>query len=411
MRKLWQVAKHEFKTTAANKAFVVITILGPFLILAITLLPGLLASKPNLLGSGGVVAVLGADDVLMRGFEASLSAKGWKAAAATDELDARDGVLSGRLAGAVIVPKDWKSAAAVRFLSKNGTDIALYGVIEQAYGSMVTEARLADSGIDRALLAEAMKKPAIEIEKVKASGKNEKTEMADFLGLYFTALTFVMFIYMTVLLYGQMIGRSVVAEKTSKTVEIMLSSLSARELMFGKILGMGLAGILQYATWGALSVLLIKVIGPAFHLSLPASVTLQNVGALIVFFVLGFMMYSTCYAAIGAAAEDEQNMGQLAMPLLILIAAPMVLGISSMSRLDSPMIKALSWFPLSAPTIMLMRIVMSPPPLWEILGSILLMIATIFLLILGAAKIFRVGILMTGKRLKLPEVLKWLGKK
>lgn len=411
MRKLWSVAKHEFRTTAANKAFVAITILGPFLILAVSILPGLMASKPGLMGSGGKVAVIGADGTILSGFEAALSGGGWKAVAVADEAQARSGVLDRSYAGAVIVPADWKKAAPARYLSKTGTDAVLYGTIEQSYASMVTEARLAESGIDRALLAEAMKKPGFEVEKLNASGESEKSGMADYLGLLFTALTFLMFIYMTVLLYGQMIGRSVVTEKTSKTVEIMLSSVSARELMFGKILGMGLAGMLQYAFWGALSVLLIKVVGPAFRLSLPASVTLQNVGALIVFFVLGFFMYATCYAAVGAASEDEQHMGQLSMPLIILIAAPMVIASSAISRPDSPIIAALSWFPLSAPTMMLLRVVMSPPPAWEVAASIAIMALTICLLALGAAKIFRIGILMSGKRLKLGEVLKWLSYK
>jgi ABC-2 type transport system permease protein len=256
-----------------------------------------------------------------------------------------------------------------------------------------------------------MAKPEMSVEKVKAAGGSDKADSGAFMGTLFTGLAFIMFIYMTVLLYGQMLGRSVVTEKTSKTVEIMLSSVSSRELMFGKILGMGLAGIIQYAFWAAMAMALIYLVGPAFKLSLPASITMANVGALVVFFVLGFFMYSTCYAACGAAAEDEQNMAQLATPLMILIVAPMMVISAAIMNPNSPLVVGLSWFPFSAPIVMLLRVVISSPPAWEVAGSVALMIATIFLLALGSAKIFRMGILMSGKRFRLAEVIKWLPKK
>jgi ABC-2 type transport system permease protein len=411
MRKLINVALHEFKMTAANKAFVVITILGPFLILAVSVLPGLLASKPSLMNANGKVALVGAAEPVYASLEASLDKQGWKAVRMGSEEEARAQVLSGAIMGAAILPSDWVGAESFRFLSKTGTDLALFSSVESGYAAIVSEARLAASGIDRAVLAKAMAKPEMSVEKVKAAGGSDKADSGAFMGTLFTGLAFIMFIYMTVLLYGQMLGRSVVTEKTSKTVEIMLSSVSSRELMFGKILGMGLAGIIQYAFWAAMAMALIYLVGPAFKLSLPASITMANVGALVVFFVLGFFMYSTCYAACGAAAEDEQNMAQLATPLMILIVAPMMVISAAIMNPNSPLVVGLSWFPFSAPIVMLLRVVISSPPAWEVAGSVALMIATIFLLALGSAKIFRMGILMSGKRFRLAEVIKWLPKK
>ncbi|MFZ3110174.1 MAG: ABC transporter permease, partial [Rectinemataceae bacterium] len=189
-----------------------------------------------------------------------------------------------------------------------------------------------------------------------------------------------MMIYMTVLLYGQMIGRSVVTEKTSKTVEIMLSSVTSRDLMFGKILGLGLAGLLQYAIWVAMSLLLTLVVGPVFNMSMPVGLTMENMGWLVLFFVLAFFLYSSAYAAMGAASEDEQHLGQMAWPLLIFLMVPLV------------MISTL----------------VSDPPVWQLVLCLAILSASVVGMAFLAAKIFCVGILMTGKRAALKEVLRWV---
>jgi len=223
-----------------------------------------------------------------------------------------------------------------------------------------------------------------------------------------TVLVFVMLIYMTVLLYGQMIGRSVVTEKTSKTVEIMLSSVKSQDLMFGKILGLGLAGLLQYAVWVSMAFLLTRFVGPLLGLSLPAGISTGNLIWLVVFFILAFFLYSSAYAALGAASEDEQHLGQMAWPLIMFLIVPLVMINTLVTTPDSTLVVILSLFPLTSPIVMLARVLVSSPPVWQLVLCVALLVAAVAGTAVLAAKIFRVGILMTGKRPKLKEVLRWV---
>ena len=217
-----------------------------------------------------------------------------------------------------------------------------------------------------------------------------------------------MLLYMTVLLYGQLIGRSVVMEKTSKTVEIMLSSVTARDLMFGKILGLGLAGLLQYGVWVSMAMILTKLVGPLFNLAVPPGLSAGNLFWLVLFFILAFFLYASAYAALGAASEDEHNLGQIAWPLLMFLVIPLVMIGTLVTSPDSSLSVFFSLFPMTSPIVMLVRILVSPPPSWQIILCVALLLVSVAGMALLAAKIFRVGILMTGKRAKLKEILRWI---
>ena len=221
-----------------------------------------------------------------------------------------------------------------------------------------------------------------------------------------TGLTLAMLLYMTVLLYGQVIGRSVLTEKTSKTVEIMLSSVRPMDLLFGKILGKALASLLQYGIWVTVSAAVLKLIGPRLGISIGAGLSMHTLVYLVVFFIMAFFLYCSLYAALGAASEDEQHLGQLAWPVIIFLIIPMVLISSVITTPRAPMIVGLSLFPLTAPIVMFLRIMVGAAEPWEILVSIALIIATTAAVIWLSSRIFRVGILMTGKRFKFLEVLR-----
>lgn len=406
MRKLIAVAKREFKAAAANKTFVIMTILGPFLILAITVLPSILNSDPKIASSGKPVAIYAERDDAGAYLSAAFESQKIPSLRADDPSRAKERVLSGEYAGLVEVPARWPDEEA-RYYSATGTDAALFGTSQGVLGALATELRVAEAGLSPEAAARLLSKPGFRVVKLGADLSEVTKTDRDFMAVLFTALSFVMMIYMTVLLYGQMIGRSVVQEKTGKTVEVMLSSLSSRDLMFGKILGLGLAGMLQYGVWMGMGVLMIKVVGPMFSLSLPAAVTVGNFGWLVFFFLLAFFLYAAGYAALGAAAEDEHHLGQLAWPLILFLVIPMVMISTMIMNPASPLVLGLSYFPMTAPIVMLVRILVSAPAWWEIaasVGAILLAIAGVGFL---GAKIFRVGILMTGKRPKIGEVLRW----
>lgn len=424
MRKLLAVLRHEFKKTAANKAFVVMTILGPFLILAVTVLPTLLARNTESLPGGGRVAILaepgafssaaggsaGAGAGGLAALSVSFAAAGLvpeSAAGSLDEAKARVG--SGEIGGVLHLQPGWQAGKGARFYTKTGTEAALYARVEALLGAAARQDALRETGIAPELAARLLAEPELEVVSLKNGGEAAAGETM-FMGALFTALSFVMLLYMTTLLYGQLIGRSVVVEKSSKTVEIMLSSVSARELMFGKILGMGLAGLLQYAVWILMGLLARGYVAPLLGAAVPAALSPANFGWLALFFVLAFFLYASAYAALGAAAEDEQHLGQLAWPLLAFLIVPLMLVSSLVMNPDTGLAVGLSLFPMTSPVVMLVRLLVSEPPLWQVALCLALLAAAVPAMGLLAAKVFRVGILMTGKRVKLAEVARWIGR-
>ncbi len=410
MNKLATIVKHEFRLAAANKAFVVLTILGPFLILAVTVLPGLLSSKGGM-GGSSPVAIASADPRIAGTLAGVLESQGRKTAlidiGEAGQAEAKKKVVSGEYSGLVALDGGWETAGA-RLYTKTGTDAALYGIVGRILDAAARESRIAASGISPELAARLTAGVELRVLKIGADASEKAAGDGDFLSILFTAMSFVMMLYMTVLLYGQMIGRSVVQEKTSKTVEVMLSSVSARELMFGKILGLGCAGILQYGIWVSVALVLVKLVGPAMNIAVPAAITPANLLWLVVFFVLAFFLYAAAYAALGAASEDEHNLGQLAWPLLMFLIIPLVMISGFVMNPGSPVAVAFSLFPMTSPIVMLIRILIAPPPVWQLALCIFLLLFSVYGMSALAAKVFRVGILMSGKRVKLGEVLRWI---
>lgn len=409
MNKLLTVARHEFKKTVANKAFIIITILGPFLILAVTILPGLLAMKQNGGTGGKPLLVKTGSEMVWEYLEPTLLATGYESKRVDSLEDAKDEVLAGNYPGLVEVPAGWPDEAS-RFYSKTGTEIYVYSTVESVLDGLATQLHMSEIGLSAEDLSKLLSKPGLTVMKLNPDkGEIEKSEM-DYISVLMASMAFSMLLYMTVLLYGQMIGRSIVLEKTNKTVEIMLSSVSSRQLMYGKIIGLGMAALLQYGVWMAMAGIAIKFIGPSLNLSMPETLSISNMAWLIVFFLLGFFLFSSAYAAIGAAAEDEQNMAQLAWPFIIFLMIPMFTATSIVNNPSGPFATILSLFPLTSPMVMLIRILVATPGWIEIALCIIILIASIVGAGNLAARIFRTGILMTGKKFTWKEIIHWLGK-
>jgi len=322
--------------------------------------------------------------------------------------DAREGVLAGKFAAALVLDEGWEDEARLPLISKTGTDYELYGQIESALASTCRELRAAASGVDPEVLAWILKTPRVEVKRAGSPGAE-----AGYFGILLTVLSFEMLVYMTVILYGQLIGRSVLQEKTNKTVEIMLSSVSARELLIGKILGPGIAGLLQYSFWILVTLGFAGIAEPFLGLRMPAIVSAANLGWLLVFFAPAFFLYAAAYAALGAGAgaEDEQHLQQLALPIMVCLIFPLSMVGGLVVHPDSSLSIALSFIPLTSPFVMLIRVLVSRPAWWEIGLSYTLLLMSVAAMSLLSAKIFRVGILMTGKKRKLSEILRWLSVK
>jgi len=210
-------------------------------------------------------------------------------------------------------------------------------------------------------------------------------------------------------MYGWTLMRGVMEEKTSKIVEVVVSSVRPFELLSGKILGIASVGLVQYGIWFAIGFVLYMVNPMNFKAEAGTSlVKPSELLLLVVFYLLGFFFYASIYAAAGSVCTTDQEAQQIQMPVVMCLILPLMLMGLILRSPDSPWLVVLSLIPLFAPTLTVMRASLVDVPLWQILGSMLsLALGTVVVAYLGA-RIYRVGILMTGKRPTVPEIFRWI---
>ncbi len=216
--------------------------------------------------------------------------------------------------------------------------------------------------------------------------------------------------YMVILLYGMNVARSIIEEKTSRVFEVLLATIRPEEMMAGKVIGVGSVGLTQVAVWLVTAVLLTSssimaaVAGNKVHVSLSP----MQIVFFVVYFLLGYLLYSSIAAALGAMVNSEQELQQLNMLLVMPLAGCFFAMAPVMTSPNGTLARVLSLIPFCTPLIMYLRISLSTPHIWEIALSIVLMVATIYAVLWVASRIYRVGILMYGKRPNLPEIMRWL---
>jgi len=227
-------------------------------------------------------------------------------------------------------------------------------------------------------------------------------------GRFLEIIVMVMLIYMAVLFYGISVMRSVLEEKNSRIMEVLLSSASSTELMTGKLLGVGAVGLTQIAVWTLMAgvVALPSLAAQASFGELQISPAVMI--AFVLFFLLGYLLYSTMYATIGAITTTEQEGQQVQFIIVIPLVLSVFMLMPVLRAPDSAAVVWMSLIPFFAPIVMFARIVVETPPLWQITLSLLLLIGTVAGLTLLCARIYRIGVLIYGKRATLPEILKWL---
>jgi ABC-2 type transport system permease protein len=278
------------------------------------------------------------------------------------------------------------------------------GAVQRVLGRHIVARRLSEAGIDTNRALELIAPPEMKLTRYRPEQVTAEDEL---LGALLTSIAFTVLLYMTILLYGQGAGRSVLKEKQSKTVEILLSSVSSTQLLGGKLLGKAGAALLQYGVWIGMAAAFVSIAGPALPVELGLAGGAATYGYLVGFFMLAFLLYSGLYAAVGAVSTDEQQLQQAAWPVLVFLMLPMVLvGLISASP-DGTVARVLSLVPFTAPIVMFQRLLLGAPAAWEVLLSVGLLLASIAAVAWGAARVFRVGILMTGKRFSLREALRW----
>ena len=407
--KLLVVLNYEFRKIVKTKTFIVMTILGPFLLAAIILIPSLVSM--NTVGKTdektviGIFAEQGADLNFVSSIEKAIQEEGLKIEKSFD----KEAIHKKTLAKDIIGYLSFSGSDVEYFTTKPG-EFGINSIIQNAINDFKVALRLSEKGLDYDEVKNLMQGYELSIKKISEKNEEgvESDEGIEFLFAFLTPMIFSLMIYMSVLLYGQMIGRSVVMEKSSKVVDVLLSSVKPSELMMGKIFGVGLAGILQYGIWILMALAAAFVAQLALGFELPEQLALKNFIYLGVYFILGYVLYGALFAAAGSASEDEQHLGQLSLPIILFLVVPIMLNTSLIENPNSIVSLVLAFFPLSAPLTMLTRIVTGDVPFWQIAVSIASLIVSIAFFIRLSSKIFKTGILMSGKNFKFKEIIKWI---
>ena len=286
-------------------------------------------------------------------------------------------------------------------------DLVMRETVANLLSRAATKERLKDRGVDPKLYDQARLRVDLDPHEAKAietaqGGKNAGFNLA-VSGIFF------FLIYISIFIYGAFIMRGVLEEKNNRIVEVIVSSVKPTELMLGKILGIGLVGLTQYAIWGVLAavITLPGVVGLMGMTGGMPPIPFETIAAFVVFFLLGYFLYASLYAALAAPFNTEQEAQQFSMiPGMMLILASTTWFFAFNSP-NGTLAQVLSFFPFTSPLLMFMRISVQPPPLWQIGVSIAILIATILLVAWVAGRVYRVGILMYGKRPTIAEMLRW----
>jgi ABC-2 type transport system permease protein len=413
MHNLLVVLKREYLERVRTKSFLLSTIGLPLLMIVAMVLPQKLATMKRKTARHIVVAAytqqLG--DSVRRQLLADRARAGVKynlevitIAGDDNRKQLNDRVSQGGIDGYLWLSEADVAARKVTYAGRELSDFMDEAAIKVAvtYGCM--EQRLLKFGVSGAEIGDLMKSVSVETVRL-AGGKESKTST---LGGFFASFTMVMLLYTTLALYGVAVMRAIVDEKTSRVMEVLLSSCTSRDLMTGKILGVGAVGMTQILIWILLTVSVGLPMAAAGGLLKNVHISPAALAAFAVFFLLGYLLYSTIFAAVGATVNSEQEGQQLQVIAMMPLIIAIMLMMSVLREPNSPLAVWTSMIPFFAPIIMYLRISVQTPPLWQITVSVGLLAATVWVMIVLCGRIYRVGVLMYGKRPTLPEILKWV---
>jgi ABC-2 type transport system permease protein len=309
-----------------------------------------------------------------------------------------------KIDGFLLIPPNIKTDRKLFYYSGNISDFDTNSFIQATIRTVVSRQILIEKQINPEIVNEATRGIEFETIKVKKEGTAKSSA-----GIEYMMSLFMLAILFSILMgYGQLIMRGVLEEKNSRIIEILISSTDTQHIFYGKIIGIGLAGLTQVAIWFLFGLALVGKFSMGLDSGIMNFLTLEIGLYFILFFLLGFFMYAILFSIVGAAVNTDQEAQQFAAPISYLLVIPFVMGVMVTQSPNSPVAVISSFIPLFTPTLMFMRITVSPPPLPQILSAILVSAAFICFLAWLGAKIFRVGILMYGKKPSLGEILRWI---
>ncbi|MFV0540132.1 MAG: ABC transporter permease [Aestuariibaculum sp.] len=435
MNHLPLIIKREYLTKVKNKSFIIMTILSPVIMIALAALVAYLSQLNN--DKVRTIAVLDNSGLVKHIFKSD--AHTTYSIFGDLSLDEAKKMANETNAYGLLYIENFNSiddvSKHITFFSEESASLSLIADLEHQLASELTQLKMKENDIDISKIEDSK----MNVNILQESFKGEKTSKVDSLVKLIFGIAVGYLLFMFIIIYGNMIMRSVIEEKTSRIIEIIISSVKPMQLMLGKIIGTSLAGITQFVIWLIFGGLLMTVVSLVLGLSFSDTAMPQEellkaaaqtsdfnfyfesfkqalsnlplvnlIFAFILFFIGGYLLYSSLYAAIGAAVDNETDTQQFIMPIIMPLILAVYIGVFTVIEDPHGTVSTVfSFIPLTSPVVMLMRIPFGVP-LWQQLVSLLLLVATFMFTVWFAAKIYRVGILMYGKKPTYKELIKWI---
>lgn len=434
MSKIWIIIQREFMTRVKKKSFILLTILMPFIFAALIVVPLMLATIEG--DEQKTVMVVDKTGRYVGRLKSTPNYAFVPTADNKDEFYTEDSEVE----AVVQITADLaKNPKAVTIYSPREVKAELLSYVETCLGEQVRREKLSAYNIPELETIIADIQTDFHVATVKRNAEGDETSSNTYIAMT-AGFIFTFLIYMFVMSYGGMVMQSVMEEKTNRIVELMVSSVKPFQLMMGKIIGVALVGFVQLAIWGVMLSIILLVCGSVFGLSTaPAVPTVAGADAqmtamaqqagggeaaeimsalmglpyaelsimFVLYFVGGYLLYASFFAAVGASINAQEDSSQFIMPVVLIMVFGLYAAMYSAENTNGPLAFWASIFPLTSPIVMMVRIPFGVP-WWEEVLSLGLLFATSMAFVWISARIYRVGILMYGKKPSLREMLKWV---
>lgn len=424
MAKLWAIIKREYLERVRTKWFLFATVFGPIFFGAMIIIPAVLAKRSKGSTEFTNTRILDATttgigqriaDIMSRDRQRG-SLPPQVVVLKPSELTAAEStatkqVMAKQVSGYLITDGRTIAGEQARYSGRNATSLGDMERLRSAVREALLAQRLQSAGIDSSRVRDLTFIPLqLSSERITDKGRGGSgTVNIIFAG----GIAFLL--YMSIVLYGQNVLRGVLEEKTTRVAEVVVSSVPAETLLAGKVLGVGAVGLTQQVLWVITTVVMFKLRQPILEKfgvsTMPFELPQISIGLallLLLFFILGFVFYSSLYAAVGATVNSEQEAQQAAQPMLLLLVTTAIFINPILLNPTSRLAQVMSMLPFSAPIIMPLRLALGSVPWWELIVSLIGLLAACFAATWFAARIYRVGLLMYGKRPTFGEMMKWV---
>ncbi len=414
MKKALIIARWEFWEKVKTKTFLISLIVTPIIIIGFAMAPTMLSSQED--NTTKAIGVIDTSNIYFNALRRSsekiklpngqpnfilVNLNSKDESLSTVKRTADDYSLSGKIEGYLYIINGGTDSVKVEYRSKNSGNFNDVNRLEEAFNNARIEIKLLHENINPSIMKYISSNVPVTPIKILEGGGAEKS---DFLFLFFTSFIFILLLMMMILSSGGMLIRSLVEEKSNRLIEILVSSCTPDELLAGKVLGLSLLGLAQVFIWLLIGAALVGTSAVPVY-------AFNNIVPVMFYFALGFIFYTSIFVGVGSIVTTEQEAQQITSYLSMIIILPIVIAVPAIENPDSILVHAFSYIPFTIPAIMILRFNIGPVPLWEVIVSTALMIASIYLSVSIAAKIFKIGILSYGKRPSIKELIEWISEK